>query len=199
MARGNAGKSGREKGKLTGPRVRAIGGKAIGGFLRPFGCGWFIREFLLGNGPEGSPRIDPTVGSTQSDIFYHYKTALMRATATDRGTAEEERISKREERNFDPSRAEDQAKYYLSKLRYRSKGARYHSFVVYFSNLRRLGWVEATGEEEPSQFQENYPPGPPRIYYRLTATGRSTSPSTWRDPLKTLYPGTKVNKAVTAA
>jgi len=29
------------------------------GFLRPFGCGCFIREFLLGHGPNGSPRIDP--------------------------------------------------------------------------------------------------------------------------------------------
>ncbi len=32
---------------------------ARGGFLLPFGCGWLIREFLLGHGPEGSPTIDP--------------------------------------------------------------------------------------------------------------------------------------------
>ncbi len=44
-----------------------------GGFLRPFDCGWFIREFLLGNGPEGSPKIDPGEGAVQEDIFYHYK------------------------------------------------------------------------------------------------------------------------------
>ncbi len=25
-----------------------------GGFLRPFGCGWFIRQYLAGAGPEGS-------------------------------------------------------------------------------------------------------------------------------------------------
>ena len=25
-----------------------------GGFLQPFGCGWFIREFLLEHSPEGS-------------------------------------------------------------------------------------------------------------------------------------------------
>lgn len=30
-----------------------------GGFLRPFGCGWFIKEFLLGHGPYDSPGIDP--------------------------------------------------------------------------------------------------------------------------------------------
>jgi hypothetical protein len=39
-----------------------------GGFLRPFGCGWFIREFLLGKGPEGSLAIDPERGAAQSDI-----------------------------------------------------------------------------------------------------------------------------------
>ena len=55
-----------------------------GGFSRPFGCGWFIREFLLGNGPEGSKVIDPNVGAAQSDINYKYKEALARATARDR-------------------------------------------------------------------------------------------------------------------
>lgn len=69
-----------------------------GGFLRPFGCGWFIREFLLGNGPNGSPRIDPGVGAPQSVIFYYYKTALLRAIALDRATREEERRAQRERR-----------------------------------------------------------------------------------------------------
>ena len=55
-----------------------------GGFLRPFGCGWFIREFLLGNGPEGSRKIDSVLGSTQSDINYEYKEALARATAREK-------------------------------------------------------------------------------------------------------------------
>ena len=57
---------------------------ARGGFLRPFGCGEFVREFLLGHGPNGSPVIDPDIGAPQADIFYHYKKALMRATALDR-------------------------------------------------------------------------------------------------------------------
>jgi len=56
---------------------------ARGGFLRPFGCGWFIRELLLGHGPNGSPKIDPNVGAPQADIFYHYKTTLLKATAVD--------------------------------------------------------------------------------------------------------------------
>ena len=54
-----------------------------GGFLRPFGCGWFIREFLLGNGPVGSKKIDPLRGAVQADINYEYKEALARATAQD--------------------------------------------------------------------------------------------------------------------
>ena len=55
-----------------------------GGFLRPFGCGWFIREYLLGNGPAGSIKIDPTLGDCQSDICYQYKEAIARATAQTR-------------------------------------------------------------------------------------------------------------------
>jgi hypothetical protein len=48
---------------------------ARGGFLRPFGCGWFIREFLLGHAPNGSPVVNPDVGAPQADIFYYYKMA----------------------------------------------------------------------------------------------------------------------------
>jgi len=61
-----------------------------GGFLRPFGCGWFIREFLLGHGPEGSPTIDPGIGACQGDIFYHYKMALHKAYAEDATAFENE-------------------------------------------------------------------------------------------------------------
>ncbi len=35
-----------------------------GGFLRPFGCGWFIREF--DNAPFGSPVIVRSVGVPQA-------------------------------------------------------------------------------------------------------------------------------------
>ena len=62
-----------------------------GGFLRPFGCGWFIREFLLGNGPHNSPSIEPEVGAPQADIFYHYKQALRQITAEDRAVRQEEK------------------------------------------------------------------------------------------------------------
>jgi len=45
----------------------------------------------MGNGPNDSPAIDPGVGAPQTDIFYHYKTGLIRATALDRATRHEEK------------------------------------------------------------------------------------------------------------
>jgi hypothetical protein len=148
---------------------------ARGGFLRPFGCGWFVREFLLGHGPNGSPRIDPAVGAPQADVFYHYKTSLLKAVALDRATRREE-IERLTER-------------YLARIPYKSTSCRYHSFIVYFSNLQRLGWVEATGREEPSAFQDHYPPGPPRRYFCLTRAGQEASDAAWSNPQFALYGG----------
>ena len=160
-----------------------------GGFLRPFGCGWFIREFLLGRGPHGSPMIDPSEGAPQADIFYHYKMSLIEATALDRATREEERRARREKRAISPDNIERLTRQYLAHIPYKTSGCRFHSFVVYFSNLRRLGWVEFTGEEEPSAFQDHYPQGPPRRYYRLTGVGIGAPDHAWRDPFSALYGG----------
>ena len=162
---------------------------ARGGFLRPFGCGWFIREFLLGKGPNGSPVIDPDVGAPQADIFYSYKMALRKATALDKATRVEERRAQRERRPIDPDNIERLTEKYLSRMPYKAQGCRYHSFVVYFSTLQRLGWVESTGREEPSSFQEHYPPGQPRRYYRLTKSGRDASDAAWSNPHLVLYGG----------
>jgi hypothetical protein len=158
-----------------------------GGFLRPFGCGWFTREFLLGYGPYGSPTIDPDVGAPQADIFHHYKMALIRATALDKATRVEEKRAKREKRPIDPENIEGLTERYLALMPYKAQGCRFHSFVVYFSNLQRLGWVEETGREEPSAFQGHYPPGPPRRYFRLTEKGKSAPDYLWADPRKALY------------
>jgi hypothetical protein len=158
-----------------------------GGFLRPFGCAWFIRQFLMGNGPHGSPAIDPGVGACQADIFYHYKIALMKATAVDRATRAEEKMAKRQKRRIDPENIEKLTQRYLGVMPYKARGCRFHSFVVYFSTLRRLGWVEATGKEEPSSFQDHYPQGPPRRYFRLTGAGRIASEMAWTNPQRTLY------------
>ena len=158
-----------------------------GGFLRPFGCGWFIREFLAGNAPYGSPVIMPAVGAPQSDIFYYYKQALREVTAMDRATRAEEKKARREKRAIDPTNIEKLAEKYLARMPYKAQGCRYHSFVVYFSNLQRLNWVEPSGKLEPSAFQSNYPPGQPRKYFRLTVAGKAASDSAWANPLSALY------------
>ena len=158
-----------------------------GGFLRPFGCGWFIREFLSGNGPNGSSPVDPSEGSPQAEIFYHYKTSLLNAIAVDRATREEERLAKREKRSISPENIDRLTGKHMALIPYKSSSCRYHSFVVYFSNLQRLGWVEFTGKEEPSALQDNYPQGQPRRYYRLTGAGMAASEAAWANPLFALY------------
>ena len=160
-----------------------------GGFLRPFGCGWFIREFLSGHSPNGSAEIDPDVGAPQADIFYHYKTALLKAIALDRATRREERQARREKRTISPEKIERLAEVYLARTPHKSTGCRYHSFVVYFSNLQRLRWVELTGKEEASAFQDHYPEGQPRRYFRLTKAGREAGDAAWSNPLLALYGG----------
>ena len=158
-----------------------------GGFMRPFGCGWFIREYLLGNGPYDSPRMDLELGAPQADIFYQYKNALMRAKALDEATRAEERRAKREERPISPEAIERLTEQYLARIPYKTSSCHYHSFVVYFSNLQRLGWVEFTGREEPSAFQDHYPAGSPRRYFRLTQKGREAPENAWRNPHAALY------------
>lgn len=158
-----------------------------GGFLRPFGCGWFIREFLLGNGPGGSDRINPIIGSPQAEIFYQYKTALLRAIAMERAIATEEKRAKKGKRRIDPDNITELANRYLSRTPYKANGCRYHSFVVYFSTPQKLGWVEPSGIEVPSSFQEHYPPGPPRRYFHLTQKGREAGDDAWANPQRALY------------
>jgi hypothetical protein len=158
-----------------------------GGFLRPFGCAWFIREFLLGNGPYGSPVINQAVGAPQSDIFHYYKMGLIQETAVDRATHREEKLARRERRPIDPSNITLLTQRYLVRLPYKAHGCRYHSFVTYFAMLTRLGWVEPSGKVEPSSFQASFPAGQPRIYYRLTDAGRGASDIDWSNPQGALY------------
>lgn len=158
-----------------------------GGFLRPFGCGWFIREFLMGKGPGDSRVIDPQRGATQADINYEYKEALARATAEDRA---ERIISDMVVKGSDVTE-EEAKKIYQRELRRVSRKfthMRYHSFLMYFGVLKRLGWVETTSETEPSSIQDNYPEAPERVYYRLTKLGIQAGEDLWSNPLFTLYP-----------
>ena len=162
-----------------------------GGFLRAFGCGWFIRAYLAGNGPHGSPAIDPAIGAPQSDIFRYYKLALITATAEDRAARHEEKQARREKRAISPENIEELTSRYVTRTPYKANGCRYHSFVVYFSTLRRLGWVEPSGKEEPSTFQDHYPAGYPRVFYRLTDAGRAASDAAWANPQLALYSSPK--------
>ncbi len=65
---------------------------------------------------------------------------------------------------------------------------RYHSFLMYFGVLKRLGWVETTEETQPSSIQDNYSQAPSRIYYRLIKNGIEDGEELWTNPLFTLYP-----------
>lgn len=158
-----------------------------GGFLRPFGCGWFIREFLLGKGPEGSTVIDPRRGAPQADINFEYKEALARATARERA---ERAISKLVVSGKDVTEEQAERIYEreLKRVSRKFTHMRYHSFLMYFGVLKRLGWVEVTDETESSSIQENYPPAPVRTYYRLTNDGINAGDELWSNPLFTLYP-----------
>ncbi len=158
-----------------------------GGFLRPFGCGWFIREFLLGNGPEGSKMINPSSGAPQADINFEYKEALARATARERA---ERIISNMVVKGADVTEEEAETIYQreLKRVSRKFTHMRYHSFLMYFGVLKRLGWVEATNRTEASAIQDNYPSAPERTYYRLTKKGIDASDDLWSNPLFTLYP-----------
>ncbi len=158
-----------------------------GGFLRPFGCGWFIREYLLGNGPEGSTKVDPKRGAPQADINFEYKEALARATARERA---ERIISNMVVKGADVTEEEAENIYHreLKRVSRKFTHMRYHSFLMYFGVLKRLGWVEATDQTEASAIQDNYPAAPERVYYRLTKVGIQAGEDLWSNPLFTLYP-----------
>ena len=164
---------------------------ARGGFLRPFGCGWFIREFLLGHGPEGSPTIDLEVGACQEDIFYYYKIGLHKAYAEDAIAYENEERIRKKLPIYTPEEYEERIAYHLKYIPYKLTAARYHSFRRYFHWLKQLEWVEFTGQEEKSAVQEampDYPEAPPRRYYRLTRKGIDAPDWEWSRPQLVLYP-----------
>ena len=126
-------------------------------------------------------------GATQADINYEYKEALARATAQDRA----ERIISRMVVSGADVTEEEAEKIYQRELKRVSRKfthMRYHSFLMYFGVLKRLGWVETTNETEPSSIQDNYPPAPQRVYYRLTKKGIEAGEELWSNPLFTLYP-----------
>jgi len=159
-----------------------------GGFLRPFGCGWFIREFLLGHGPEGSPKIDPDIGACQEDIFYHYKKSIHKAYANDAIAWENEERIKEGKPIYNEEEYTERFEYLMSRIPYKLVKCRYHSFQRYFHWLKQLQWVKFAGKEEVAAMQDYYPEAPPRRYYRLTEKGINAPDYQWSNPQLTLYP-----------
>jgi len=158
-----------------------------GGFIRPFGTAWFIIEFLKGNGPEDSKDIGPEIGAPMTDIHFEYKSALHRAHARDAVEREEEKRIRKGRSAFTEEEYNERLQYYLSRIPYKLLKMRYASFTRYFGHLKRLGWVKETGKTEPSAIQDDYPPAPSRVFYRLTEAGWNASAAEISDPLMTLY------------
>ena len=159
-----------------------------GGFLRPFGCAWFVIEFLKGNGPEDRRQIDPEVGAPMVDILAEYKTALLRAFARDAVERDEEKRIKKGKGAFTEEEYTERLEYYFSRIPYKFTRMRYSSFTRYIGHLKRLGWLEETGKTEPSGLQDDYPPAPSRVYYRLTKAGWKATPDEISNPVRALYP-----------
>lgn len=160
-----------------------------GGFMRPFGCGIFIRGFLVGRGAAyGAPVVDPNRGAPQADIFYHYKRALHAAYAEDATAWENDRRIKTGKEPYTELQYSERVAWHLSRIAYKLIKCRYHSFVMYFNMLKKLEWVEVTGEEEVSTPQDYYEGFEPRRYYRLTKKGIAAPDHQWSNPHRTLYP-----------
>jgi len=162
-------------------------------YLRPFTVGQFIRDYLMGLGPEGSTKIDPDEGDFTERIFYHYKEALRRAYAKDAVERENDsRIQKKRE-PFTPEEYAERIQWHLDRIPYKLHRARSISFFKYFYFVKRLGFVEATGREDESYIQGiNYPGAPPCRYYRLSEKGKTAPEHHWYRPQLTLYP--EINK-----
>jgi hypothetical protein len=120
-------------------------------------------------------------------MFYQYKQALIQSYVEDSVAREVERRIRKDLPPLTVDETTELEDRYRQRITYKRTGCRYHSFVVYFSNLIRLGWVEPSGYEEVSAFQGNYPAGPPRRYYCLTARGRAAPAEAWANPQATLY------------
>lgn len=169
-----------------------------GGFQKPFGCARFVLDFLQGLGPNyGVAGIDPEEGATQNDILASYKLALHLAWVEDQLAGENESRLHKGLAIFSPQEEAERRAYWMRCYPLGRCRMRYHSFLIYFGLLKRLSWVEPTGQAEPSVAQEmmalepgekSRAAGQPRVYYRLTAEGRAASDSAITNPLVALYP-----------
>jgi len=100
-----------------------------GGFLRPFGCGMFIVEFLKGGCPEDSKHIDLEIGAPMTGIHFEYKSALHRAHARDVVKREEEKRIRKGRLAFTEEKYNERLQYYLSRIPYKLLKMRYASLI----------------------------------------------------------------------
>ena len=177
-------------------------GPRRGGFLRPFGTGVFIRDYLSGFGPRyGVEAVSPETGAPIADIHRAYKRALHMAMAEDMVARDMERAI-RAGRPLSEEEIEERRRFYLERIPSKLTRMRYHSFVRYFRFLKQLGLVERSGVTEGSILggpEDASPPGrtgrgtvlvevpQPRVFYRLTAKGRDAGPDLLSDPLQAVY------------
>jgi len=158
-------------------------------FLRPFTTGMFIREYLMGVGPEDSPKINPDEGDYTEHIFYHYKEALRRAYARDAVAWENGQRVKENQEPYTPEEYAERLEWHLERIPYKLHRARSISFFKYFYFLKRLGFVEPTGKEAEAYIQGiDYADAPPCRYYRLSGKGKAAPEHEWYRPQLTLYP-----------
>ena len=153
--------------------------------------GLFIRDFLWGRGPFGATIIDPRRGSTQSDINFEFKEASARENARQRA---EKIVSRMVLAGVDVTE-EQAARIYrreLERVSIKFTRMRYHPSLVYFGLLKRLNWVEKTGEVQPSAVQKTIQ-ALPAVYYRLTKKGMEAVDELWSNPLFALYPKFGIN------
>jgi hypothetical protein len=158
-----------------------------GGYIHAFGATWFIMSFLRGEGPMGTPRLDPNEGAPQVEIHSAYKLAL-RISIADNLAVRDIEAAQAAGKPLTNEEEDSRRRYYRERIPRRLTRMRYSSFTNYFARLIKLGWVERTGEEEPSIPQDSWPDARPRVYYRLTAQGMALEIPQVFDPLMVLYP-----------
>jgi hypothetical protein len=177
-------------------------GPKRGGFLRPFGTGVFIKDYLSGLGPSyGVEAVSPETGAPIADIHRAYKRALHMAMAEDMAARDMERAI-RAGRPLSEEEMEERRRFYLERIPSKLTRMRYHSFVRYFRFLVQLGLVERSGVTEGSVLggrEDAAPPRragrgvtlvevpQPRVFYRLTPKGKEAGPELLSDPLQALY------------
>ena len=173
-----------------------------GGYLRPFGTAIFIRDYLMGQGPDyGVEAIDPNRGAPITDIHRSYKQALHSDMAEDMAARDAEEAARRG-KPMTSEEIERRRDYYLERIPAKLTRMRYSSFTRYFRFFIQLGWVERTGEVEGSLIGGPGDAGPPqatprgtvlvevpqpRIFYRLTPKGREATLVELSDPVMTTY------------